>query len=409
MKNLYRVLLSLFIMLFTLILANCGRAPGCGPATFGSTVCSTSGGGGGGFGGGGGGGTVSASKAAALVYYGSSSVGAAGVTSGSSGVFDPLSSYTPPTLTGFFPDNMLIVNKQFLYIPLGDTTVAGYSITRSTGALTLIPGSPFTIPGGVGTADDLATDPLGRFLFVGCETVPAVWVFTINSATGALTAVAGSPFTTGLAAGGATDILTVDASGKFLYAGQTDPTLGVGGFTISSTGALTAMTGSPFSLGIAQLHASPTSELLLGVAEVADGTVSATDPHIYAYSLDPNTGVPTAIPGSPFLTLAAPFDLVISPNGSFVYALEAFVGVRKDAPMEGFQINSGGALTSLGTFNGVPTSESCQFDQSGIYLFCADTISGAVLTVNVASPSTGVLTHGLDLAASPNFPFAVTD
>jgi 6-phosphogluconolactonase (cycloisomerase 2 family) len=292
---------------------------------------------------------------------------------------------------------------------MGDTTVVGYSITRSTGALTLIPGSPFTVPGGVGSADDLASDPQGRFLFVGSELVPAIWVFTINSATGVLTPVAGSPFITGLAAGGVTDVLTVDASSKFLYAGQTDPNLGVGGFTISPTGTLTAMAGSPFLLGVAQIHANPKSELLLGVAEVADGTTGATDPHIYVYALDPNTGVPSAVAGSPFLTLAAPFDFAISPNGNYVYALEAFVGVGTVAPIEGFSITGTGTMASLGTFGGVPTAEACEFDQSGVYLFCANSMVGSMLTVNVANTSTGGLTHGLDLSVSPNFPFAVTD
>ncbi len=164
---------------------------------------------------------------------------------------------------------MIIVNKQFLYIPMGDTTVEGFSIDRTTGALTAIQGSPFSVAGVTVTADDVATDPAGRFLFVGSEGGPDIWVFTINSSTGALTTTAGSPFTGSLTV--AADEMTVDASGTFLYAGQTDPTLGVAGFSIDqTTGALTSL-GSAFALGVAQLHASPTAELLLGTAEIQDG------------------------------------------------------------------------------------------------------------------------------------------
>jgi 6-phosphogluconolactonase (cycloisomerase 2 family) len=416
MKNLYRAQLSLLVVLATLFLANCGGgAPGCGPATFG-TPCTSSGGptsfggGTGGTGGGGGGGStgVSASQAAALVYYGNVSIAAAGLTS--AGTFGTLSSYTAPKLASNLADDMLIVNKKFLYVPMGDTTVAGFSIDRSTGTLTVIPGSPFTVPGTAVTADDVATDPLTRFLFVGSETTPNIWVFQINLTTGALTLTVGSPFQTGLTL--AADILAVDASGRFLYAGQTDPTLGVAGYSIDQTsGALTAIPGSPFALAVAQLHASPTAELLVGTAAIQDGHVSATDPHIYVYSLDSSTGVPTAVSGSPFLTASAPFDFAISPNGRYLYGLETIVATQKDAPIEGFSLNSGtGALASIGTFSGVPTAEGCQFDQTGVYLFCIDALSGgSMMTVNGANPSSGALLHGADLAAAPDFPFAVTD
>jgi 6-phosphogluconolactonase (cycloisomerase 2 family) len=313
-------------------------------------------------------------------------------------------------MTTSLADDMIIVNKQFLYIPLGDTTVAGYSIDRQTGALTVIPGSPVSVPGGAGSADDVATDPLGRFLFVGSETIPAIWVFQINSSTGVLTPTAGSPFTTGLNPAGVADILTVDVSGRFLYAGQIDPTLGVGGYSIDqTTGALTALPGSPFALSVAQIHASPTAEFLLGVAEVQDRALGPpTDAHIYIYVINSSTGIPTAV-GSPVLTLAAPFDFAISPNGAYVYALEAVGGTSTDAPIEGFSLNAG-VLTSIGTFSGVPTAEGCRFEQTGAYLFCIDSIiGGSTLTVNVANPSTGALIHGVNLAVSPDFPFAVTD
>jgi 6-phosphogluconolactonase (cycloisomerase 2 family) len=353
---------------------------------------------------------VDPSQAVALVYYGNTAVGAAGVTS--SNAFGTLNNYAAPTLASNFADDMLIVNKKFLYIPMGDTTVVGFTIDRSTGTLTSIPGSPFTVPGGIGSADDLTTDPLGRFLFVGSESVAAIWVFQIDQTSGALTATAGSPFTTGMASGGVSDILTVDQSGKFLYAGQLLPSAGVAGYTIDqTTGALTAMTGSPFNLNVAQIHASPKANLLLGVQEVQDGANAATDPHIYVFALDITTGVPTAVSGSPFLTLQAPFDFTISPNGNFVYVQEFNALSTAVAPMEGFALSSGtGAMASMGTLSGVPTAEFCRFDQSGIYLFCVDdSLLPTTLTVNVANTGTGAVTHGADLATSTGFPLAVTD
>src|SRR4029077_1732737 len=129
-----------------------------------------------------------------------------------------------------------IVNKQFVYVPMGTAnTVEAFSITRSTGALTLITGSPFST-NGPGSADGAWADPLGRFLFVGSEGTGEIWVFQINSTSGALTLVSGSPFTSsGLISA---DIMAVDASGKFLYVGQGSPSNGVAAFSIDqSTGA----------------------------------------------------------------------------------------------------------------------------------------------------------------------------
>ena len=208
--------------------------------------------------------------------------------------------------------------------------------------------------------------------------------------------------------------MAVDASGRFLYAGQLDPTLGVAAFSIDQiSGALTALSGSPLNIPIAQLHASPTQELLLGVQEVQDGTTSASDPHIYVYAINSSTGALTAISGSPFLTGTgnAPFDFAISPNGNFVYAVEAAIATSSDAPIEGFSLNTTtGTLSSLGTFSGVPTSEGCKFDQSGVFLFCIDLyLGGSTLSVNAADPTTGALTHETSLGVSTDFPFAVTD
>ncbi len=422
MNFLYRLLLSLLAVVVLFMLSSCGGSYNC-QVTFGDGTCNNTGGGGlggggtgGGGGGGGGTGGVDASQAAALIYYAVPTINAAGVTS--SGAFGTLNNYTGPTLGSNIADSMLIVRRQFLYVPMGDNTVVGYSIDRQTGALTLIAGSPVTVAGTSVTADDVATDPLGQYLFVGSETGAQVWVFTINSSTGALTTVAGSPFTSGFSAGAASDNMAVDASGRFLYVGQLGST-GIAGFSIgtgASGGVLTPLAGSPFTgtnFPVQQIHASPTAGLLLAVQAVADSTTKAIDKHLYVYSIDSTTGALAPVTGSPFLTGTgnAPFDFAISPNGNLVYALEANVTTTSDAPIEGFSLNSGtGQLTSLGAFDGVPTSERCQFDQTGIYLFCIDSLTTqSKITVNGVNLSTGALTHGADLAVTGDFPFAVTD
>lgn len=318
----------------------------------------------------------------------------------------PLTGYTAPA-TSSLADELAIVNKKFLYVPTGSDTVEGFSINRSTGALTPVPGSPFTAPGG-GTVDGVWSDPQGRFLFAGSEGLPFIWAFQINASTGALTLSPGSPFTTGFSGA---DIITVDASGKFLYAGQSSALSGVAAFSINqSTGDLTPIAGMPFFLGIAQLHASPTAEFLLGVTDIQDSGMG-TNQHIFVYPIDPNSGVPSAINGQQFLTSAAPIDFAISPNGQLVYTFGTLTNTSSVQAIEGFSMNTTtGALASLGApFTSLPAASGCQFDQSGADLFCVDSIFGSQLFVLGVNSGTGALTHIADLSVASNFPFAVTD
>jgi 6-phosphogluconolactonase (cycloisomerase 2 family) len=93
-------------------------------------------------------------------------------------------------------------------------------------------------------------DPRGRFLYAannaaGGETVSA---FTINSATGALTSVSGSPFFVGATA--IPGSLAIHPTGKYLYAASTNAPGTIYGFAIDqTTGALSAISGSPFIVG----------------------------------------------------------------------------------------------------------------------------------------------------------------
>jgi DNA-binding beta-propeller fold protein YncE len=71
--------------------------------------------------------------------------------------------------------------------------------------------------------------------------------YTINATTGALTAIVGSPFP----AGSAPFSVAVDPTGKFAYVANADfNSNNVSGYTINATtGALTAIAGSPFPAG----------------------------------------------------------------------------------------------------------------------------------------------------------------
>ncbi len=145
---------------------------------------------------------------------------------------------------------------------------------------------------------------------------------------------------------------------------------------------------------------------------MADETTTASDPHIYAYALAVNTGIPIT-PGLSFQTLAAPFGFPrFRKNGNFVYALEASAGA--DALIEGFTLNSTTGSVGFGrhlqrSTNGWRRADLDQ-ERGSTYSVRDSMLIGTTLTVNVGESQHGSLgtwrrSHG----SSPTFPLAVTD
>lgn len=83
-----------------------------------------------------------------------------------------------------------ILNGGFLYVAnKGSNNVSGYSINATSGALTAIAGSPFTT--GTGPTS-LAFDPVNNLLLVGNSTSSNLSVFTVNTTNGVLSS-SGTP------------------------------------------------------------------------------------------------------------------------------------------------------------------------------------------------------------------------
>src|SRR5882757_1089952 len=70
----------------------------------------------------------------------------------------------------------------------------GYAIDTNTGTLTAVPGSPFVA---AGAAISVAVDPLGKFVYAGIWGTAAVSGYAIDKTTGSLTPMPGSPFPAG--------------------------------------------------------------------------------------------------------------------------------------------------------------------------------------------------------------------
>ena len=88
----------------------------------------------------------------------------------------------------------------------------------------------------------LGLDPAGKFLYTCNEGNGTISAFTVNSASGTLTPVVGTPF----GFSNCNTTVAVDPSGKYLYAANPGGN-SITGFSIdATTGVLTMLNGFPF-------------------------------------------------------------------------------------------------------------------------------------------------------------------
>ena len=226
--------------------------------------------------------------------------------------------------------------------------------------------------------------------------------FTINPNDGSLTPVATT------ATVGTPTQITTDGLGKYVYAltGST-----ITAFTYTSGGVLGSVTGSPFSIGMAQIAGESTGKFLLGITGENGGGSGAIDNHVYVFSIAAGGGL--SVFGSPVPTLSSPVYLAVSPNGKFVYTFDQTsdgVSTTND-PMEGFAFSTG-VMTELGTspFTGLDASVG-KFDQSGQYIFSIASVPNSSFAGEYAYAvdASGAVTSNLAHAGAPNAGYAVTD
>jgi 6-phosphogluconolactonase (cycloisomerase 2 family) len=160
----------------------------------------------------------------------------------------------------------------FLYATdFANSTVVGFSI-QSNGALSNVGGSPFALDGV--SPLGIAIDATGTFLYAGDRQInPFVSGSTgsisglkINGSSGALTPLARSPFTTG-ANTTAAGYMTIDPKNQFLYnSNPNDNSITVSAIN-TTTGVLTQVTGTPFSLGTEPSWITVTVPVINGVPQ----------------------------------------------------------------------------------------------------------------------------------------------
>jgi 6-phosphogluconolactonase (cycloisomerase 2 family) len=268
--------------------------------------------------------------------------------------------------------------------------------------------------------ETLAIDPSGSFVFqtaVGYNggTQGGLFVYAINRSNGSLGKAIGSYATNQPLYA---DVL--DNKGKFLYALST---AGVYGFAIQSgTGVLTPVSGSPFPAAGSRSASYPQPATLMVVDQTNQFLYVSTSGGLSGYTINQNTGQLTPIAGSPFGTdVIKPWTIVITPTNSYLYELQS----QDDKNIYAYSINqTSGVLTLISgsPFNtgtcgsmvapgtvGIPGPDNMtiasagkfMYDNCGIYSINEST--GAITQVSSSGPGDWPV-----ISPSGNFLWAIT-
>jgi 6-phosphogluconolactonase (cycloisomerase 2 family) len=171
--------------------------------------------------------------------------------------------------------------------------------------------------------------------------------------------------------------LAAHAQGNYVYVNNQAAANTVSAYSVSATGALTQLTGSPFSTGgvganvvcygLNRITLSPINNLLF-VANTGDRTITS-------FQINPASGVLTRV-GSPVSTVLTldncqGISLAATPDGNFLFA-------SSNGQIETFTIGAGGTVVPL-----------------------LDAASNPTITANCCSPNAGMI-------ISPNGQFLAT-
>ena len=205
----------------------------------------------------------------------------------------------------------------------GPNEISTYTIDvvgtfRSAGTVALA-----DVPSSIAVSSDSA------FAFVGTNN--GVHAFRVNSVTGGLASVSGSPFS----AGNNFTAVTVSQNSRFLYVANNNGT--VDAYSINATtGSLTLIETENVGTSPSGVAVSPNGSFLY-VSNQGSNNVSA-------FTINGTTGALTGI-GVPVAAGTSPSGITIEPDGQFLYVSNRGGGGN----VSGYRITTGtGELISLG-------------------------------------------------------------
>lgn len=288
--------------------------------------------------------------------------------------------------------------------------VYSFSINQSTGLLSALPNSPFIESTNdasflLGPPNGMVADPQGKFIYVSYYngSIYLIRELTIGSGTGELQdGVLIQPFSPWLT------VQAIDPAAKYLYAATyLSSRLAISVFAINpQSGAPQEISGSPFTV-----LGSGSSEYNLNVftgssgkfvyATVISPNLTISSPGLFVFSVDPTSGALTLVPGSPFAIGTLPVNAWVSPDGNFVYVLEA-ANMSTVTGISVFPIDATTGAVASTPSSSVPLNNFGKplFDPEQQFMLFTDTSSTAI-NFSIDN-STGALT------TVPGSPFNVT-
>jgi len=272
-------------------------------------------------------------------------------------------------------------SKKFLYTAnSGSTPTGNISLFTISSAGSLTEVTPRTDVGSVPTL--LAMDTAGTYLYVGNSVSNDISVFSINSSTGALTAVAQLSGPT--AQIGTTPLnMKLSPSGSSLYV---TVQAGVGYIEVFpvSKGVIGRPTVGPFQTGTNPFG------LVIDSSGKYLYTANTTDNSLSEFTINSSNGSLTPLQNSPIgQTYISPVALLIDKSGKYLY-----VANQGSSNLSAYTIGSDGALTVLSTspFGTGSNPSFISMDPSGNYLFVGNQGSSAAVQSFSLQSSTGTLT-----------------
>ncbi len=229
----------------------------------------------------------------------------------------------------------------------------------------------------------MSTGQTTAFAFVSNSGSGTVSAFAISS-TGAFSAVPGSPFPAGVGA----EFMAFDRVHNLLFVSNQSAN-SLSEFSVNtSTGALTPMAGSPFTTGTRPTAvAVDAAGRFVFVANQASGSIAV-------FSIAAN-GALAPVPGSPF-PAASPFGLSVNPAGTVLYASNFPDSSASDLnTVSAFSIAANGALTPVSGSPFADANSTAGFasvvgllaDPSGKFVFAADHMAESLVSFNVNAAS----------------------
>ncbi len=260
-------------------------------------------------------------------------------------------------------------NGKFLYgmDQSGPATISAFQIAPMTGAITAAAIPSYTVAG-VSSFEGLRRFTVGtnEYLYISDFSGDKIYAYQINVSSGALTAVAGSPFSVvGFAGGICTPAdMALTANQQYFYVACQHNGTGAGeavaGFSVNAVnGALTALAGSPFTAtqggGIYGLVVTPDGTHLFGLSISGSGGLASCPLDMWSIG---GSGALSFAPGAPYdsANFHCQFTGQIAPDAKFLY-----IGITNDGSS-----TEGVATVPLAATTAIPNGgASSEFSSSG--------------------------------------------